>query len=343
MARSRYEDARFEAFDAAKELHRSLSIQERVVSSNRGVGFIDVFEVIEELKIPFAFKPLDKALGFALPYPRQGIVVTTERNLHLQRYTAAHELGHCVLKHEGSIDTEILLRGGDKSERSKDIKEVAAEAFAAEFLLPRWLYIHHMRQQGWSVHGHLQNPEIVYQLSLRLNVSYEATCWGLYNNELIKNRELLNRIRREKPAAIKSSTLGGLDFHAGKNDVWRFTPNDSGHSFGSQEGDFYRFDLPEHASSGYVWNTDQLEECGLNILDDRYIGIDDEVLGSRTDRQIVVNSNRPGSIEVLMSESRPWETNVLSDNVFGVELNRDGAESEGMSSARRKLLGLIPA
>lgn len=38
-------------------------------------------------------------------------MVTTERSLHIQRFTAAHELGHVILEHRGSMDREILERG----------------------------------------------------------------------------------------------------------------------------------------------------------------------------------------------------------------------------------------
>lgn len=103
--RSVAESARLEAIDAAKRLHRDLDIQRRVTE---GSGQVDVFQIIAELDIPLVFKPLTSALGLCLPAPLRGIMVTTRRGLHIQRFTAAHELGHVILQHRGSIDKEIL-------------------------------------------------------------------------------------------------------------------------------------------------------------------------------------------------------------------------------------------
>src|SRR5260370_13269435 len=165
VARPPIAAARLDAVAAAKRVHEELGLQSRVT---QGLGLVDVFEAITELDIPLVFKPLTSALGLCLPAPLQGIIVTTQRGLHIQRFTAAHELGHVVLNHRGSVDKVILERGPLAPTGGRDLQEVAADAFAAEFLLPRWLYRHHIRSQGWTVAGHLRNPDIVYQLSLRM-------------------------------------------------------------------------------------------------------------------------------------------------------------------------------
>lgn len=162
MARSASSLARLKAVAAAKRVHRGLDLERRVTESG---GQIDIFEAIAELDISLIFKPLTSALGFCLPAPMRGIMVTTLRGLHIQRFTAAHELGHVVLEHKGSIDKEQEILARDPfSGANGDLQEIQAEAFAAEFLLPRWLYIHHAKNQGWSS-GHLRNPDIVYQLA----------------------------------------------------------------------------------------------------------------------------------------------------------------------------------
>ena len=106
MARSPAAAARLDAVAAAKQLHRDLDLQRRVTE---GAGLVDVFEVIGELDIPLVFKRLTSALGLCLPAPLRGIMITTERGLHIQRFTGAHELGHAVLEHRGSVDREILV------------------------------------------------------------------------------------------------------------------------------------------------------------------------------------------------------------------------------------------
>ena len=91
MVRGRAAEIRLEAIAVAKRLHREMKMRDTVIS---GSGMIDVFSAIEQLGIPLVFKPLKTALGLCLPKPLSGIMVTTERSLHIQRFTAAHELGH---------------------------------------------------------------------------------------------------------------------------------------------------------------------------------------------------------------------------------------------------------
>ena len=187
---------------AAMALSRRMGIRGKVTSS--GLGCIDAFAIIEELDIPFTFAELDRALGFCLPFPGVGIVVTTKASLHRQRFTAAHELGHAVMEHRGSIDTEILMRGG-QSMTGGNLQEVAAEAFAAELLLPKWLLVHHMRRQGWTIARHLGNPAVVYQMSLRVAASYEATCWSLFGNQLLPGRHALEDLLKTGRGLPRSS------------------------------------------------------------------------------------------------------------------------------------------
>ena len=198
MARTPVEEARLQAVAAAKRVHRALDLQQRVAEAR---GQVDVFDAIAELDIALIFKPLKSALGLCLPQPLRGIMVTTERSLHIQRFTAAHELGHVILEHRGSIDREILERGAFGPSQERDVQEVEADAFAAEFLLPRWLYRYHVQTQGWSL-AHLRNPDIVYQLSLRVGTSYEATCWGLLGHQILPRGDV-DALRKAKVAKLK--------------------------------------------------------------------------------------------------------------------------------------------
>src|SRR5262249_61495232 len=57
------------------------------------------------------FRPLKNLLGAYFSDPDTGVLVTTKRPLPVQRFTAAHELGHAVLGHEASLDdAEVLER-----------------------------------------------------------------------------------------------------------------------------------------------------------------------------------------------------------------------------------------
>jgi hypothetical protein len=73
---------------AASRLHVQLGTQERMREQG---GSVDVFEVTLGLKLPLLLRPLDGLLGAYIPDPT-GVLVTTERPLSIQRFTAAHDL-----------------------------------------------------------------------------------------------------------------------------------------------------------------------------------------------------------------------------------------------------------
>ena len=134
-----------------------------------------------------------------------GVVVSTQRPLRIQRFTGAHELGHVVLGHALSLDgPEILARGN-----AADEVELAADSFASAFLLPKWLLQLHARRQGWN-RANMSDPSAVYQLSLRVGASYEATCIALERHRIIDSatqQRLFDKSRRD----IKAELLEGFE------------------------------------------------------------------------------------------------------------------------------------
>lgn len=337
MARSPAAAVRLEAAAAAKRLHRELGLQQRVTD---GAGSVDVFETIAELDIPLVFKPLTSALGLCLPAPLRGIIVTTRRGLHIQRFTAAHELAHVILEHHGSIDLEILERGPLVPTDGRDPQEIAADAFAAEFLLPRWLYRHHVQSQGWTVNGHLRNPDIVYQLSLRMGASYEATCWGLVSHQILPQGEV-DQLRKIPVARMKSA-LGG-DFKPANSwaDVWRLTGKDDGTRIVGNPDDLLRIELEEAAGSGHQWQIEVLRQAGYEVLfDESAFSRDPLLYGAPTVRTLLARPPAGGVSAVTLRETQPWNDGSADDPTFSVALALEGPERGGLSRADRRRLGL---
>ncbi len=335
MARSAASAARLSAVAAAKRVHRGLDLEARV---KEGGGQVDVFEVIAELDISLIFKPLDSALGLCLPKPLRGIMITTRRGLHIQRFTAAHELAHVILDHEGSIDQEILERDPSPLGSMRDLKEVQADIFAAEFLLPRWLYFHHATNQGWGT-GHLKNPEVVYQLSLRMGASYEATCWGLSNHSILSSADV-EILRNAKLARLKTD-IGRkhrpVDSWA---DVWKLTTNDQGCSLSGNPDDLVRIDLEEHVQGGFEWNVSSLQDAGYEILDDQSHFVEEPMYyGASSVRSLVTRPPKTGVAKVKLKEIKPWLENSEERANFEVFLDFHGKEDGGLSRAFRRRLG----
>ena len=73
----------------------------------------------------------------------------------------------------------------------------------------------------------LRNPDIVYQLSLRMGVSYEATCWGLLSHQILPRGEV-DALRKVPVARLKSRLGGEFKPRNSWADVWRITGKDDG-------------------------------------------------------------------------------------------------------------------
>src|SRR5258708_19132095 len=109
----------------AGRLQRGLPYREEIEA--RG-GSIDVFAAIEALDIPLLLRPLDGLLGAYLRDPAPGILITTQRPLNIQRFTASHELGHRELNHDPSLDADNILRQMPMA-TPEDLQPVQVNAF----------------------------------------------------------------------------------------------------------------------------------------------------------------------------------------------------------------------
>lgn len=336
MNRSAAGDARLGAVAMAKELHRDLNLKHRSIVHG---GFVDVFDVIGELGIPLVFKPLTSALGFCMPKPLSGIMVTTRRGLHIQRFTAAHELGHLMLDHAGSVDREILERDPFSGGDNRDLQEIAADAFAAEFMLPRWLYKHHIRTQGWTVSSHLRDPDIVYQLSLRMGASYEATCWGLVGHQILPYSDV-EELRKARLSAVKSRLGNGSRPGAPWSDVWCLTEKDNGLPLIGNPDDLLHIELKEHVSTGHQWQIQALVDAGFEVLSDESLFSRAPILyGAASRRVFIVRPPQGGVGSVTMKERQPWIDDSVDDARFSIVLALEGAEAGGLSRVERRKLG----
>src|SRR6266571_5624987 len=68
----------------------------------------DIVGAVTALDIPLIFRPLKKLWGATISVGNEkGVLITTVLDLHVQRFTLAHELGHVLLGHQLSLDESI--------------------------------------------------------------------------------------------------------------------------------------------------------------------------------------------------------------------------------------------
>jgi Zn-dependent peptidase ImmA (M78 family) len=324
---------------AAARLH--VEFDTRAKMQQQG-GDIDVFDAVLAVRLPLLLRPLDGLLGAYLPDPIPGVLITTERPLSIQRFTAAHELGHFRLKHRPSFDDEnnILRRmtmTATPTAADPDMQEVEADAFAVGFLIPRWLIGWHCQRQRWLAPD-LRKPHVVYQLSLRLGASYEATTWTLQRYNLIAGAAG-HALRQTQPRQLKIDLLAGhrpVDY---RGDVWHLTERDADTRINGSRNDHFVLRLDEHSGGGYLWNIDQLRESGFAIIRDDRESTDHEGVGGPVVRHVTaelkLEEGQRG--QVSLAESRPWQP---STPISRVTLNYDltGPEEKGFSRAERRQL-----
>lgn len=320
---------------AATKLHRDLQMRDRI-EEQKG-GRVDVFGTILGQSLPLLFKPLDGLLGVYITLPIPGVMVTTKRPLSVQRFTGAHELGHYVLGHLPSLDDEaVLQRSPFATAPDYEQQELEANAFATEFMLPPWLFATHFKRQGWNG-SMMVDPQIVYQLSLRLGASYEATCRSLIRPgvEVIDYpalRKLLEVQRKE----IKKELLNGFEPEDFYRDVWLLTEKDEGTVIEGSRSDLFVLKLAEHSSAGYVWSFEELNDTGFAIVRDEREGPGGETVGGNVTRSITASSEEPQSGCLKLSEKRPWSEDALPNGSFTLRYDLQGPEINGLSLAERR-------
>lgn len=316
---------------AAARLHRDLGTETKIRHDG---GSIDIVEAAYRVKLAVLFRPLDGLLGAFMRTPSPGALITTKRSLAVQRLTLAHELGHFVLGHNPSLDSENILRRAAIPNSGVDEQEVEADAFAFEFMMPRWLIQYHCQKQAWTIDD-LKRPFIVYQLSLRLGGSYEATCRTLNRNRLLNETDV-ERLLAARPRSIKQELLGDYIPKDYRGDVWLLTKRDNNDAVGGNYYDFFVVRLEEASGAGYLWSYDN--SARLSTVDDRRLEIDEGGIGSDVLRVITVSSDQKQSGHLSFSERQPWMTGQEPARQFVVRYDLYGPEEGVPESERRRRL-----
>lgn len=273
---------------------------------------IDVFAAIRRAGIWLVFNEFDGLLGAMSREGVGGVMVNSARGVGMQRFTAAHELGHWYL-HDGSVvwDTdEQMMRDGS-------LQEVGAQEFAAAFLMPRRLVNHSLRALGVERGGNI-NATVAYSLSRNLGVSYEGVLVQLQRIGAISRGQQVQLTKRS-PASIKSSLVGGRRVEPSAQ-VW--TPSVTQlDQLRVTVGDEIAVELPENRTTGYRWDLSQANPQ-LTILSDEFVRGDSDIIGAPGHRNLVFRADDTGVLEqalplrrVAQSESAPAEVLHLRADV----------------------------
>lgn len=295
-------DQLLQAAKRAGEILDDTAVKRRVLEE--GYTRIDPVAIAEGDGVPVMVRPLEKLLGaFLKEEESPGILVNSQRPIGMVHLTCAHELGHYFLGHGTKTDED--LEYGNKASP----EERAANEFAYRLLMPRWLVAHIMRRKGWG-HGDLQQAGVVYQLSLRLGVSYAAMVWSLNHLSLL-DTGAAHELSRISPKSIKeAASPGGIAAPLG-GDVWVLDPRDQDFVIEPRASDHFVVELPNHASAGFAWTTEVASAAGFTI---RPVLIDATAV-ARPSAPLVI-----GGAQNLAYLLEPSAAAVDSDAVLPVQL-----------------------
>lgn len=273
---------RADAIVAAAETLDALAIDQSTV--------IDPFAVIDRLGLTLNITKLDNLLGAVIPQGDGGVLITSERSPAIQRYTAAHEIGHWIL-HEDHLrmdgETEVLGRPSSEVERQ-------AQLFAGYFLMPPPLL--NRAIAAYDLRSGDIYPEHVYRLSRDLDVSYEASARRLYMARLIDRTALTQILEVGRMSAMQRASAGHRPVD-GLADVWDATSDEEVVSLVVEEHDEVIVGLDEQRLAGWRWMTAEemtrrnsgaarplqrpLAPAALPVRPDRYLGERELALDAR--------------------------------------------------------------
>lgn len=209
---------------------------------------IDPFEAIEASGLELRFRPLKDLLGAVLPGNPGGVLINSDRPATLQRYTAAHELGHWYMDQDVlSVDNEDAVLGQHRS----GSRELNAQVFAAHFLMPLELLYPTARRYGITSRSRVE-PEQAYQAARDMHVSYEAAVRQLTNTKHIA-AENSAALLKARPVAIKRKLADGLELPNARGEVWILDHPHDRAEINAFVGDAIVLRLTERPSTGYRW------------------------------------------------------------------------------------------
>lgn len=287
----------------ASEVYRDSGAKERVEQD--GYTRVDPFLIAGKERVPVLLRPLDKLLGAFIRDDVSGILINSERPAGVIHMTCAHELGHYFMEHDTTAD-DSLDYGPQAASHEQE-----ADWFAYQLMVPRGLLAHVMRRKGWTMQS-LADPRLLYQLSLRLGISYTAAVWSLARHKLIAPAEV-KRLINVQPLTIKQELLAGQPFDARK-EVWLLDERDRDSVLEPRVEDRMVVRLKSHASAGYLWSLDELVSEGFQIrparTPDKDTLLADTVFGGSTTAEFLLTHARDGTNDhpavLAMKELRPW-------------------------------------
>ena len=309
----------------------------------QGYTRVDPFAIAANVAVPIIVRPLDKLLGAFLREDQPGIILNSARPAGLVHMTCAHELGHYFMGHQSTSDQKI-----DYSSTAT-LMERQADLFAYSLLMPRALLRKVMEIKGWSP-ASLLNPETIYQLSLRLGMSYTGAVWSLHRHNIFPFGAA-QTLAAVQPVDLKRSLTNEVLRDPTNQDVWLLDSSDKDLILEPRKDDRFTIELPSRAGAGFLWTVSEAVSEGFELrpvlVDGRQQGPDPEdvlVGATRSLRYTLKPANAElTSMALNFRESQPWRPASSSGESFDVSTQLETISLGLTPESRQRLVKEVAA
>ena len=325
------------AAQRAAEIYHDSGAKARIEKD--GYTRVDPFWIAAGEGVMVMLRPLDKLLGAFIRRENSGILVNAERSAGLIHMTCAHELGHYFMGHETTADEKI-----DYGAEANGLEQ-EADWFAYQLLTPRILLANILRRKGWSVQS-LKDPILLYQLSLRLGISYTATLWSLHRQNLL-DRSTVQDMLNVQPADIKRILIGDMP-HDLRNEVWLLDDRDRSSILEPRPNDQLILRVKNRASAGYVWSVDEATTMGFQLKpvlhqSERPKDLSQLVFGSSSTADYLLTHTdeihaKTSPTILALQERRPWASDAPASAAFETKTQFEQISTGLTPAAKERLL-----
>lgn len=309
----------------------------------QGFTRVDPFAIAAIAAVPIIVRPLDKLLGAFLREDQPGIILNSARPAGLVHMTCAHELGHYFMGHKSTSDQHIDYNS------SASLVERQADLFAYSLLMPRRLLLKLMKIKGWGATSFF-DPVVVYQLSLRLGMSFTGAVWSLHRQNLLP-LDRAQALAAVHPVDLKLGLTTDVLHDPANQDVWLLDSSDKDLILEPRKDDRFTIDLPSRAGAGYLWTVSEAANQGFELrpvlVDGRQQGPEPEdvlVGGKRSLRYSLNHANSElTSMALKFREAQPWRPATTRGESFDVSTQLETITLGLTPESRQRLVREVAA
>jgi Predicted Zn peptidase len=173
----------------ARETDPKEAAQRVLKRAKVSVAPVDVDAVASTCGAVVSYEPFDDNLSGVLVKKKARVVigVNSSHSKTRQRFTIAHELGHLELQHQGEVFVDetmksqaMIIKRDQRSSQATDPKEVQANRFAAELLMPDTLVLEAFLRNV-DKKAKIEPSELIANLAEEFKVSAQAMEYRLTN------------------------------------------------------------------------------------------------------------------------------------------------------------------